>query len=259
MIANYHTHTTRCHHAKGADEEYVLAAIERGLKTLGFADHTPQFYPNGYISSAKMLPADTDDYVESVLRLREKYKGQIDIRLGFETEYYPDIWDELLAFYRRYPIDYLILGQHYVGTESLPGEFCSFQETKDTERLQRFFTQELSALNTGRFTYLAHPDVLRFSGDADAYKAACRPLIKRAREMHVPLEINLLGLRFGRHYPNPLFWEVVGEVGAEAILGCDAHDPQHIAVAEEIEKAHTLAKSFGVRVLDDVSLVNPIF
>ena len=25
---NYHTHTTRCRHAQGADEEYVLAAIE---------------------------------------------------------------------------------------------------------------------------------------------------------------------------------------------------------------------------------------
>ena len=28
MIANYHTHTTRCHHASGKEEDFVLRAIE---------------------------------------------------------------------------------------------------------------------------------------------------------------------------------------------------------------------------------------
>ena len=36
---NFHTHTTRCLHASGSDEEYVLKAIELGYKTLGFSDH----------------------------------------------------------------------------------------------------------------------------------------------------------------------------------------------------------------------------
>ena len=30
---NYHTHTTRCYHASGKDEEYVKAAIKAGEKT----------------------------------------------------------------------------------------------------------------------------------------------------------------------------------------------------------------------------------
>ncbi len=37
--ANYHTHTARCGHAIGTDEEYVQTAIQAGLKTLGFSDH----------------------------------------------------------------------------------------------------------------------------------------------------------------------------------------------------------------------------
>jgi histidinol phosphatase-like PHP family hydrolase len=32
MIANYHTHTMRCKHAFGTDEEYVLEAIKHGYK-----------------------------------------------------------------------------------------------------------------------------------------------------------------------------------------------------------------------------------
>lgn len=41
---NYHTHTTRCYHASGKDEEYVKAAIKAGIKELGFSDHTPWHY-----------------------------------------------------------------------------------------------------------------------------------------------------------------------------------------------------------------------
>ena len=41
MDYNYHTHTTRCHHAVNSDEEYIQAAIEAGIKYLGFSDHAP--------------------------------------------------------------------------------------------------------------------------------------------------------------------------------------------------------------------------
>ena len=44
MKANYHTHTARCGHATGTDEEYVLAAIEQGFDELVFSDHVPWPY-----------------------------------------------------------------------------------------------------------------------------------------------------------------------------------------------------------------------
>jgi len=33
MFANYHTHTSRCHHAKGTEREYIEAAIKAGWHT----------------------------------------------------------------------------------------------------------------------------------------------------------------------------------------------------------------------------------
>lgn len=42
---NIHTHTVRCNHAVGTDEEYVTAAINNGLKLLGFSDHVPFNFP----------------------------------------------------------------------------------------------------------------------------------------------------------------------------------------------------------------------
>ena len=38
MKTNYHTHTTRCVHATGSDEDYVLSAIKGGYQELGFSD-----------------------------------------------------------------------------------------------------------------------------------------------------------------------------------------------------------------------------
>ena len=40
MLANYHTHTSRCRHATGTDEEYIQKAIAEGVKILGFSDNT---------------------------------------------------------------------------------------------------------------------------------------------------------------------------------------------------------------------------
>ena len=46
-MKNYHTHTARCMHAIGSEEEYILAAISAGYTELGFSDHTPWHYESG--------------------------------------------------------------------------------------------------------------------------------------------------------------------------------------------------------------------
>ena len=38
---NYHTHTYRCGHAKGTEEEMVQAAINMNIEELGISDHIP--------------------------------------------------------------------------------------------------------------------------------------------------------------------------------------------------------------------------
>ena len=64
MLTNYHTHTTRCGHAEGTEEEYILTALRCGYKVLGFSDHTPWAYATpGFVSRIRMLPSQLDDYV----------------------------------------------------------------------------------------------------------------------------------------------------------------------------------------------------
>ena len=48
MKTNFHTHTARCCHASGRDEEYVQSAIRGGYQILGFADHSPWQFSSSY-------------------------------------------------------------------------------------------------------------------------------------------------------------------------------------------------------------------
>ena len=252
MIANYHSHTTRCNHATGTEKEYVENAIRRGLKVFGFSDHTPQYFPGDYYTFMRMRPYELIDYCATVRSLRQEFGNQIQIPLGLEVEYYPAIWSELLSRVQDAGIEYLLLGQHWLGNEiNEPGSAAA---TSDEHTLRRYCHQVMDALETGKFTYIAHPDLLNYVGERKIYRHYMRELIQSAKESHTPLEINLLGLAFGRHYPNEAFWELVAEENCPVILGMDAHAPDQILNMESEQNARELVQRLGLELLDTVEL-----
>ena len=252
MIANYHTHTWRCNHAEGRESEYVQCALRRGLQILGFSDHTPYIFPGEYYSTFRMKMTQLDDYVKTVQSLREDYQGQIQIHLGPEAEFYPKFFPELLEILRDHSIEYLLLGQHFLGNEI--GEPGSGNPTADASILKRYCTQAMDAMQTGLFTYFAHPDLLNFQGDRRIYEQNMRRLCREANSCRIPLEINLLGLRNGRNYPNRVFLELAAEEGCRMVLGCDAHEPKALSDTSAEEKAMALTAEYGLEVLETVPL-----
>ena len=107
---NYHTHTTRCYHASGKDEEYVKAAIKAGIKELGFSDHTPWHYDSSFKATMRMPENQLDGYIESILSLKEKYKDQISILVGLECEYFEKYIPWLKQMLEDKKIHYIIRG-----------------------------------------------------------------------------------------------------------------------------------------------------
>lgn len=252
MIANYHTHTVRCNHASGTEEEYILNAIERGIKILGFSDHTPYFFEGDYYSYFRMRPYLLDDYVNTINALKEKYKDKIEIHLGVEVEYYPTPFNRLLDLLRSKGVEYMLLGQHFVGDEA--GEPYCGRENDSDENLKRYVDQTIEGMETGLFTYLAHPDLLWYTGDEETYTREMSRLCAAAKRLDMPLEINLLGLSTGRNYPNEKFWEVAAKYGCKAILGCDAHSPESLSDLQIEKKARELAQKVGIEIIDTVQL-----
>ena len=252
MIANYHAHTTRCNHAYGTEKEYVEAAIRRGLKIFGFSDHTPQYFPGDYYTHMRMRPYQLLDYCAEVRKLRSEYRGQIEIPLGLEVEYYPALWGELLPRIQDAGIEYLILGQHWLGNEmNEPGSAAA---RGGEHTLRRYCRQVMDAMETGKITYIAHPDLINFVGDREVYRRHVRDLCRTAKEMGIPLEINLLGLAYNKHYPNERLWEVAAEEGCPAILGLDVHAPKQILNLESEQRALDMVQRLGIKLLETVEL-----
>lgn len=255
MQRNYHTHTARCHHAVGTDRKYVEEAIAQGLHVLGFSDHSPYFFDGDYYSSFRMRPEEVEGYVDSVLSLREEYKEEIEIQLGFETEYYPRYFERLLRFYEDYPIDYMILGQHFLENE-VDGIY-SGHPCRDERMLLRYAEQVSEGMRTGRFTYLAHPDLFHFIGDSEAYREAAGRICRTAKEMQIPLEINLLGIREQRAYPRRAFFAVAAEYGCDIVMGCDAHSPEAVNDNASEAVAKEWIRELGLHLTEEIVLRKP--
>lgn len=248
MIANYHTHTPRCNHATGTEEEYVRCAIDAGLQILGFSDHTPYPFPPDFFSGFRMGVAELPGYADAVRAVKKQFYPRIDIHLGVEAEFYPKYFKDMVALLNDNGVEYMILGQHMLGNEV--GEaYCGIPS--DAAGLERYCNQSIEAMYTGLFTYFAHPDLVHFLGDPEVYRTNMRRVCRAAKACGLPMEINLLGLKGGRHYPNLLLWEVAAEEGCSVILGRDAHQPdalldtaieqQAIAMAKDLKLTDTVA------------------
>ncbi|MBP5329193.1 MAG: histidinol-phosphatase [Spirochaetaceae bacterium] len=250
MLANYHTHTPRCKHAVGSEREYIERAIDCGFKILGFSDHTPQPYPKDYVSTIRMGMDEIEDYTSTLVALREEYKDKIKILIGYEVEYTHKYFDKLLTELRKFPLDYLIQGQHFAPDE-VEGVYMGFKSGDET-RLKQYVDLTVEGMRTGLFSYLAHPDLVNFTGDDATYKKHMVRIVETALECDIPLEVNMLGFVEKRNYPCDRFFSMAAQMGAKFVIGCDAHKPQMLNQPEAVSGFMDFLNRYGINVTDNV-------
>lgn len=253
MKVNYHTHTWRCNHASGAETEYAKNAYNRGLETLGFSDHTPYLFPGSYYSNFRMRMDQLGDYISTIQSIQKEYTGKMYIPIGLETEFYPRQFPELISILQDYPIDYMILGQHFTHNET-DGVY-SGAPTYDDDDLIAYCRQVMDAMQTGLFTYVAHPDLIHYQGSTALYNKWMRKLCQESKSCHIPLEFNFLGLSSGRNYPNPAFLEIAAEENCPMILGCDAHTPEALSETVTEQRAVNMLNQYHIPILEDIPLL----
>ncbi len=242
---NYHTHTFRCNHATGAEEEYILRAIENGIEYMGFSEHIPLVLDDGSQSQYRMPEELADDYFNTLYSLRDKYKDKIDIKIGFEMEYYSDLFDDMLKRAVEYGAEYLILGHHFLYPEYPVKRYAGWEDITE-EELKLYTDAVIEGMGKNVFSYVAHPDVINFKGDLSLYQQEIRRICVVARELNIPLEINFLGIRQKRYYPNDLLWQVAGEEQSPVTFGFDAHDVMAAYDGESLIKAKEMIKKYNL-------------
>lgn len=237
---NYHTHTFRCGHASGTDEDYVKKAIEGHYRILGFSDHV--IWPDYSQIGMRGSPSEAKGYFQSIRDLQGKYENKLQIWLGFECEWcgerYAAYYHDLLA---KGQVDYLILGQHGFFKD---GRFIFYSSLTDKRAALAQYTQDLIAgIHSRLFAYVAHPDAfLEWYGSWDGFAQECSiRLIEVAAQSRIPLEVNIGHSKWRNQkpapsvaphaYPFPDFWSMAAEAGARALVGVDAHAPNELLTA----------------------------
>lgn len=263
-LVNYHTHTWRCQHAEGTEEDYVRRAVDAGFAVLGFADHTPWPYASGFVSGMRMRLDQLDGYLATVRGLGEKYADRLRVYAGLECEAFPQYMGWLRDL-KAEKLDYLILGNHYDGTDegdhtvfTGAGGFY-FGRCTRPEEVRRYGERALAGMATGLFDYLAHPDLFchtyrRFDAEC---AAVSRDICQTAADLNIPLEYNLLGIHYHERfaqmgvlgYPCPQFWEIAAQYPIKAIIGFDAHSPEHLVHTELFDRGLDFMWSLGIETL----------
>lgn len=264
IIYNFHTHTKRCGHARDEDEEYVLSAIDEGIKELGFSDH---IYLKGIDSPGiRMNENQVDDYIKSINFLKEKYKDKINIHLGFEAEYIPEFSDEYKKLFKEKGIEYMICGQHCRIVDNKQDWYNSHKNS--VEFLKKYVDDVIEAIKSGFFTYIAHPDLIiaGYQNWDDIIINESKRLIENAIKYDVLLEINVCGLRNLNNriakgeenpymYPYGKFWDLVSTYGnkVKVVIGVDAHGKDEFKDGIK-EEALEFANKHKLNLIDKITI-----
>lgn len=220
----FHIHTWRCGHAQMVSEEaYIRRAIIRGGKTITFCDHAP--FP-GDPFTGRMLMEQLTEYVQTLKKLKQKYRRWIQVEIGLEIEYFPEYADYYRKLHDSGDFDVLVLGQHFY--QAAPGLY-SFRldpSVSKANHARQCASALVEGMATGYFSVVAHPDRIfmyekEFGPEA---KQIAQRVITAAQMFDVKLEKNL-SAKQGQYFPR--FWHMVPR-SVRTLQGLDAHQLKHL-------------------------------
>ena len=231
-----HTHSV-ISDGKNTPEEMVEEALRRGFTRIGLSDHS-----HSESDDAGMAEADAEPYREEIRRLKEKYAGRIDVRLGLERDYYSDD-------FREY--DYVIGSVHSV---RMPDGYylCVDWNSEWVERdcrkyfggdwyalTEAYFRTEADVVRRTRCDIIGHFDLVCknnerhrwFDENHPRYRAAWQKAADELLKTGAVFEINTGAISRGyktEAYPSPEIRAYLRERGAKMILSSDAHQKENI-------------------------------
>lgn len=241
-LQNLHTHSTFC---DGVDtpEQMVNIAISKGFSGIGFSGHSYMYYSKGHCMSLE----GTEQYKAEVLRLKQKYSGQIDVFLGLEFDMYSEI--DLSGYeYLIGDVHYLKIGSEYVGFDRKAEVVKSVIEDYfdgDGMKFALRYYEEFSKLpQYGNFDIIGHYDLITknidimplFDAHCDEYYKAAFEAMDALRGKIPFFEINTGAIARGYRttpYPSIPLLRKFREMGFGAVITSDCHDGKYLDMAFE--------------------------
>ena len=139
-------------------------------------------------------------------------------------------------------------------------EMKNIYEVKDTLEFIDYANSVVSAMDSGFFRIIAHPDIFfvnDFPWDENSEKA-CDIIINATLERDFLLEFNANGLRRGLSvfkdgerypYPHAKFFEKLSKTNIRVVINSDCHNPKQLW-DKYMDLAHKMCEDLKINVVD---------
>ncbi len=242
MVIDLHNHTSLCNHAEGSMEEFVKKAIDKKIDIFGFSDHAPMDFDKKYRMSFKQMK----DYEKEALHVKEKYRDNIEVLLGYEVDFLEGYMDKRVL---NAKVDYLVGSIHFLNGWGFDNpEFIGEYKGKDIDKIwEEYFDAVANMAKSNLFNITGHIDlikVFKFMPKKEI-KLIAKNAIKEIKKAGMVVELNSAGFRkpVNEIYPSTDIMELLAESNIPVTFCSDAHRVEEIGY--KLDKTMKYAKSYG--------------
>ncbi|PVU99177.1 hypothetical protein BB559_000939 [Furculomyces boomerangus] len=246
MPFTYHCHSGEfCLHASGKLEEVIMQAISLGFKVIGLSEHAPRnrtedLYPEEV--NVEYLAESFSNYVLEARKLKTKYKDQIEILIGMETEWIlGGISDNQIGFLKEFDLEFIVGSLHHV--KGIPIDFSKELYTKAIEvcgginlLYENYFQEQFDMVDKLRPDIIGHFDLIRMFGDGHPLSSKAYEIVNRTVDLAISygalFEINSRAYKksLPYPYPHPDVLKIIIDKGGKLTVSDDSHSPDQLAL-----------------------------
>lgn len=252
MLTDYHSHLEKGTLTIDYLKQFVDNAREKGIQEFGISEHAYHFYETKNIVSKPWMEErryyKMDDYVNL---FKQADQRGMDVRMSIEMDYTPGRHDEMAAFIKSYPFDYVIGSVHWVDDFGIDlAEYRKEWDRRDLHETYRaYYDQIVTLAESNLFDIVGHLDLVKIFNyvpkDQEFLLEQYDRVTDALSRSKTCVEISSAGLRkpVGRLYPEPELLSLCYKKGIPIVLSSDAHEPHQ--VGENYEASIQLAKETG--------------
>lgn len=238
ITQNLHTHSQFCD-GKDTLEENVIAAIEKGLDTIGFSSHYP---PNH--DPASIEEKDVPLYFEQLASLEKKYKGKIRILKGLELENINTSSLPLFHPESQYfigSVHQFLFGDTYISVDSSPEIFRQALDRVEGNifnLIENYYSQVVE-FSSQPYTINGHFDLITkfnekfnfFDENSRKYRDIALNAVEEVAKNGKIFELNTGAISRGwktTPYPAVFILKRLKEMNVPVIVSSDSHSKENI-------------------------------
>ncbi|MCL2718999.1 MAG: histidinol-phosphatase HisJ family protein [Lachnospiraceae bacterium] len=255
ITSDYHLHSSFSGDSNTPMEDMILRGIELGLKKICFTEHMDFDYPATAKTPENYFVVNTDSYLYDLIRLRDKYAGQIVVNFGIELGLQPHLTKENAKYVKTYDFDFVIASLHICNRKD-PYLPAFFESRPDKEGYREYFAAALDNIRKfTNFDVFGHLDyVVRVGMNKDNdyfyddYRDILDELLTALVNADKGLEVNTGAISYGLRELNPsnAIIKRFRELGGEIItIGSDAHTGPDMT--RGFDRAATVLKDCGFK------------